>query len=450
MNQKILLVEPNYSSKFPPLGLLRISSYYKDIGIEPRFVIGLSEDVASVIWDKIYISSLFTFELPRTLKTINFYKNSVKSPENDIIVGGIAATLMPDYIKNNASCKVIEGTLCEKGIIDEEEIPIANFTPDYDILKTVTKKYFPEDAYFTRVTTGCIRSCAFCAVPILEPNFSYHQDLTSQIGQVNEKYGEKRDLIVLDNNILALENFSDVIDEILTLGFGKGEKLNGHRRNVDFNQGLDVRLITPENANMLGKLAINPVRLAFDNLQTEKSYRKGVKCLADAGVQNIVTYVMFNFRDTPQDFYRRLQINLELNSEHDVKITGFPMRYCPITDTDRHYLSRNWNWRYLRGIQCILSATHGMVSPNPVFFQHAFGNSVEQFLEIIAMPDPYIIFRAANSDKAKEWRRMYVRLSDCEKAEFLKLLGEIHLKTERTKEKINGRFEDLLAYYYDE
>ncbi len=43
------------------------------------------------------------------------------------------------------------------------------------------------------------------------------------------------------------------------------------------------------------------------------------------------------------------------------------------------------------------------------------------------MPDPYIIFRAANSDKAKEWRMLYIRLSDSRKAEFLKLLGEIHL-----------------------
>lgn len=447
MNQRILLVEPNYSSKFPPLGLLRISSYYKGIGVEPDFVIGLNREAASKHWDKIFISSLFTFELPRTVKTINFYKKSVTSPEQDIVVGGIAASLMPEYIRENATCRIIEGTLCNKEMIASEQAPIANLVPDYEILKRVSKQYTPENAYFARVTTGCIRKCPFCAVPILEPNFSYLQDLTSQVNQIKKLYGEKRDLVILDNNILALENFSEVIDEIVTLGFGKGAKLNGHKRNVDFNQGIDVRLINPENARMLGKLAINPVRLAFDNLQTEKSYRRGVKYLAQAGIKNIVTYVMFNFRDTPTDLFRRLQINLDLHKEFNIKITGFPMRYCPITDADRHYISDNWNWRYLRGIQCILNATHGMVSPNPVFFDHAFGQTADDFIKIVTMPDDYIVYRNANKDNSREWEKLYSNLSVSDRNEFLELLGLIHFKKVKSSDLAKSRFKDLLMHY---
>ena len=108
---RILLVEPNYRSTFPPLGLLRISAFFKSIGITPKFVRGLNKEAARTIWDKIYVSSLFTFELPRTIKTINFYQYSVNDPENDIVVGGVGATLMPEYIKSYSVCNVIAGCL---------------------------------------------------------------------------------------------------------------------------------------------------------------------------------------------------------------------------------------------------------------------------------------------------------------------------------------------------
>ena len=137
---KILLVEPNYRSTFPPLGLLRISSYFKSIGESPTFIRGCNREIQKTTWDKIFISSLFTFELPRTVKTIIFYQNCVNNPLTDIIVGGVGATLMPEYILENAKCKVHVGPLSDSDMLGFNEPAIANLMPDYEILNTIEKK----------------------------------------------------------------------------------------------------------------------------------------------------------------------------------------------------------------------------------------------------------------------------------------------------------------------
>ncbi len=442
----ILLVEPNYRSTFPPLGLLRISSFFKSIGVTPQFVRGLNKEAQNKRWDKIYISSLFTFELPRTVKTVRFYRTAVESPSTDIIVGGVGATLMPEYLSINAECKVLAGPLCNPNMLGFDEPPIASFAPDYDLLKTIEKRYVPEDAYFTRVTVGCIRKCAFCAVPVLEPKFEYLQSLQDQISAVDVSSGKRHDLVILDNNILALENVEEVLEGIRDLGFEKGSKLNGRRRFVDFNQGIDVRLLTPKIAKLLGEIAINPVRIAFDHISIEKKYRKGVKLLADHGLNRIMTYVMFNFNDNPQEFYRRLQINIELGQAFDIKITGFPMRYCPISDIDRHYVSPNWNWRYLRGIQCVLNATHGIVSPNPKFFDISFGSNYDNFIKIISMPDNYIIYRTKYAKAAAEWEKQFSSLDNSQKENLYKVL-EVSHKNKELRHSVDPMIEEMLCYY---
>jgi len=442
----ILLVEPNYRSTFPPLGLLRISAFFKSLGVKPKLIRGMNSEYRGKHWDKIYVSSLFTFELPRTVKTINYYKNSVSNPHTDIVVGGVGATLMPEYIEQNSQCRVFAGPLCEPNMLGFGEPAIAGFTPDYDILETVDKKYIPESAYFTRVTTGCVRKCAFCAVPVLEPKFEYLKSLRDQIKEIDDKYEPKRDLIVLDNNILALQNVEDVLEEIKSLGFEKGSRFNGVKRNVDFNQGIDARLITPQIAKKLGEIAISPVRVAFDHISVEKPYRRGVKNLASAGIRNIMTYVMFNFNDTPEEFYSRLRINMDISVEYGIKITSFPMRFCPINQVDRHYISPEWNWRYLRGIQCILNATHGVVSSNPKFFDLSFGSTAEEFKTIVSMPDKFIIYRSKYSDLARQWKHDFDRLNEYQKSELLVQL-KIRHDTKQIVYNHDSAINKVLSYY---
>ena len=61
INKRILLIEPGYKAKYPPLGLMKISSYHKSKGDEVVFYKGTSAAIRDQVWDKIYITSMFTF-----------------------------------------------------------------------------------------------------------------------------------------------------------------------------------------------------------------------------------------------------------------------------------------------------------------------------------------------------------------------------------------------------
>ena len=446
----ILLVEPDYSSKFPPLGLMRISTFHKSRGDAVTFVRGRRPDVRQANWNRVYVSSLFTYELPRTVATIKYYKNCVPSPK-DLIVGGIGATLLPQYLRDRTECTVVTGPLDNRGMLGIRSPTIADLPPDYGILDTTSRIYEPEDAYFCRATLGCIRSCHFCAVGTLEPDFKELDDWEDQVAAVRKSFGEKQHMVFLDNNILAIRNLERLISTVCELGFYRGAKRNNRQRNLDFNQGIDARLIDARVARMLSKTALNPVRLAFDHVSVEKAYRAALRNLVDVGFRSFTNYALFNFRDDPEGFYKRMRVNTDLSVGYGVRVTGFPMRYIPIGDVHRKHVSKGWNWKYLRGIQCILLATHGMVTPNQSFFEGAFGHSYEEFLEILAMPDAYIIDREKHRHNgATEWRARYRRLSPSAKREFVELLSKIHAAGPDRKKIISEerRFGSLLRHYY--
>ena len=89
----ILLLEPAYKNKYPPLGLMKIASFHKNILHDKVFFSkgpirkGLTDITA---WDKVYVTTLFTFEWKRSIEMIEYAKTLV--PINKIVVGGIAST----------------------------------------------------------------------------------------------------------------------------------------------------------------------------------------------------------------------------------------------------------------------------------------------------------------------------------------------------------------------
>jgi hypothetical protein len=399
------------------------------------------------------VASLFTWELPRTAKTIKFYLPCVKDPR-DIFVGGVGVTLLPDYVRQRVECTVIEGPLDTPGRIGPSTPAIADLVPDYSLLRKVDYDYSPHDAYFVRITKGCIRSCKFCAVPRLEKQFGLMRPLFKQISEAKKEHGEKQNLVVMDNNILGIADIESIIAEVRNLGFQGGAKRRGRRRTIDFNQGLDARLISqkPELAKLLASICLSPVRLAFDFVGMQESYERAIRLLVKQGLNEFTNYMLFNFKDTPRDLYDRLWVNANLNSELGIRITGFPMRFIPMDDVSRRYVAPNWKWRYLRGIQCVLLATRGLVSPNPNFIRNAFGETYDEFLEILSMPDRYIIYREHyRNDGAADWRREYRRLDAREKEQLLNILCDLNTAWRERPRKLSGldrRFRSIIEHYY--
>ena len=442
---RILLIEPSYKNKYPPLGLMKIATFHKERGDEVHFVKGLNKDLKIQTWDRIYIATLFSFYWSKTIETIKYYEYSVNDPQN-LFIGGPMATVMASEIEKDTGYKVVDGLLNKKGKIKlPHDEKIDSLIPDYSILNELEYKYHANNAYFAYMTRGCIRRCQFCAVPTIEPYYVEYIPLKEHIEIVNEKYGEKKDLLLLDNNVLASSRFNKIIDEIQSVGFYNGAKLKNSFRHVDFNQGLDLRLLTEAKMKRLAEIPIKPIRIAFDHISLKKQYINKIELAAKYGLIYLSNYILYNYiNDTPEDLYSRLKINVELNERLGTHIFSFPMKYVPVDSKDRKFVGNNWTPKHLRSIQCILNVTHGLVGPKIKFFEAAFGKNLIDFKKLILMPDNYIIYRKKHKNNgATEWDNLFSSLSHGQKNDFLKIIQKNQFNDRSKYPEVNS----LLTHY---
>lgn len=619
--KKVLLIEPNYNNKFPPVGLMKISTYYKNLGNWEvtffkgdlkQFVIDRiadkcikefefvddtidwslkkdefieyiktkkgsildmleidKSDMAIILyskineyknfywkgewkkhpeWDRVGVTTLFTFHWDITVYTINFAKYLVKDIK-DLMVGGVLASIQPKELEEATGIKPHVGILGPGSLDEGDDQFIDNLPLDYSILSEIEYKYPMSNAFYGYTTRGCIRKCAFCAVPTLEPVYNSYIPLKDRIEQIRNIYGDQKDLLLMDNNVLASENFEDIINDIVESGFGRGakyiqpnqleiairnltngindrayirksfeiisefyKKLEGEEsfivykaikdnnidklsickkeniikayavikdiykrhfhpvprmRYVDFNQGLDARLFTENNVELLSRIAIRPLRIAFDDIKTRPAYERALRLCANVGIKDFSNYLLYNFQDQPQDLYHRLRINVELCEELDVNIYSFPMKYHPLKkgkddkedmSHNRDYIGKHWNRKYIRAIQAILNSTKGMVGRGTSFFLEAFGNNEEEYFELLEMPEVYILYRfffiwldEKGLKGTDHWRKTW---QTCKKQvsskEFEKVIEIIHTNSFKSTDDysfLSPISIELLSYY---
>ena len=548
MNRKVLLIEPDYKNKYPPMGLMKLATYYRMVGDDVRFYKGdmkvlaadlICEDLLNhleicfpeVFWktyyptmlefikvgkysifeneevfeyetvkdallefrkrfkekeyftnprfDKVGITTLFTFYWNKTIDTINFAKQLCKK-EEDVMVGGIMSTLLPDEVFEAPGIRPFEGLLNHPGDIDDNDIIIDELPPDYSILEEIDYKYPANNAYFAYMTRGCVNKCKFCAVPKLEPQYCDYISLKKQIEITNNRFGVQKDLLLLDNNVLASSNYENIINEIKECGFEKGatycpsneyeimisnlkdsyndrayirkaikiyneiidklkddkertelyqrlekkhclyyytatkeyilelddyvrplyektHKPSKRKRIVDFNQGIDSRLITKQNMDKLSEVNIYPLRIAFDHWELRDIYERSIRIPVNCGIKNLSNYLLYNFEDKPEHLYYRLRMNVDLCEELGASIYSFPMKYHPINDKEyfknRNYIGKHWNRKFIRAVQAVLNSTKGKIGKGVAFFEEAFGRDIDEFMKILWMPETFIIYR---------------------------------------------------------
>lgn len=452
--QNILLLEPGYRNKYPPLGLMKIAAYHGPRGRADNvlFVKGNTPEVLDRVWDRVYVTTLFSFEWKRTAAAIDFALRAARGQSERVFVGGIAATLMFDeFIREPrwAGVRFLKGLLDQPpavslqlrtddgdfGADDVIGTPIEELVPDYSILEHVPYTYPVRDAYFGYASRGCIRKCSFCGVPKLEGSQREMPPITGLVSGVDEQFGPKKDLILMDNNVVASSRYKEVIAEIRDLGFERGALFErpgarSVKRRVDFNQGVDARILakTPMYLKEMSTLCIDPLRIAFDHVGMRRVYQRSVEMAADYGLTSLSNYMLYNFMDSPRDLYQRMSINIELNERLGVQIWSFPMRYLPVTMKDRSHVGKNWNRYYLRSFQIMLQATHGVVSGSNEFFLRAFGSSYEEFESLLALPHAFIFHRdfyehGKGRPVLDEYVAIQRRLDSAQKKELIGLLS---------------------------
>jgi hypothetical protein len=358
--KNILLVEPAYNNPYPSLGLMKISTWHKKKGDDVMLIKDNSHNSALDLFERnekcykklkkhydiIYITSLFTYQAQYVIESIEYYRN--KFPKARIRVGGIMATLMPEYIKEKTGIEPHIGLL--RGA--------ENCPPDYS--------WYPNLSYSISFTTrGCPRNCSFCAVRKHEPEFKVKENWQEDIDIT------KREIIFWDNNWLASPNFENDIKILM-----KFRKIGV--THIDFNQGLDCRLLDEDKVKLLSQIKIDPLRLAFDNHSEDGYIQKAIQLAHKYEFKDIRIYVLYNSEynnDTPEYFYYRI------NEVNKLGALAYPMRYRPINSTNGQYISDKWDKKLLRALKLSLMFyyTKGMITKNREAFKSIYGNNVDDF-----------------------------------------------------------------------
>ncbi|MCC8174457.1 MAG: radical SAM protein, partial [Odoribacter sp.] len=191
---------------FPNLALMKLSNYHKQNGDDVEWYNGLEW------YDRVYMSKVFSF-------TADDYR---VIQADEVVKGGT-------------------------GYYNYDELFCDSYQPDYTLYPK--SKWYDTTTSYGFLTRGCIRKCEFCIVPKKEGNLRPYMD-------IEEVIQHHKKAILLDNNVLASTYGLEQIEKIIKLGI-----------RVDFNQGLDCRLVTNDIAKLLSKVKwISYIRFSCDHI----------------------------------------------------------------------------------------------------------------------------------------------------------------------------------------
>ena len=265
---KVLLMDLDIIKQrrpFPNLALLKLSAYHKARGDEVYLNFPLEHP------DITYASCVFTWN----------EKGEVTVPEGGILGGSgfdLKAELPPE---------------------------VEHIMPDYSLYPRVAPPW--EDSSIGFTSRGCIRRCPWCVVPEKEPGG------IKPWARIYEFWDRRhKKIILLDNNLLAAPNWRQTMEDLLAEGL-----------EIDFNQGLDIRLLSEENIEYLKRVKAKELRFAFDDIAYEKALREGIKLLLDNGLgsRKLSFYFLYGFPVIEQECVERVKILASYNVE------VYPMAY---------------------------------------------------------------------------------------------------------------------------
>lgn len=175
---------------------------------------------------------------------------------------------------------------------------IEHIKPDYELYPGV-------DFSLGFTSRGCIRKCPWCIVPEKE---GYIQHWARWYEFWDRRH---KKVLLLDNNFLASAIHKETLREMIMEGV-----------EVDFYQGLDIRLVNDETASLLAKVKTKQIRFAFDDLGYEPAVRSGIETLTRAGIRSrkLSFYVLIGFGDDETAMER-----MKLLQSYNVDI--YPMAY---------------------------------------------------------------------------------------------------------------------------
>jgi len=278
---------------YPNLPLMKISAYHKAKGDAVEWY----NPLLSGHMDKVYMSKVFSFT-PDYMYYID---------ADEVIRGGSGYAISLD----NGS----------ESFDKSKNVPLPNeiehIYPDYSI-------YGIKDTAFGFLSRGCPRNCSFCHVAAKEGRASI------KVADLREFWNGQKNIILCDPNILACPQWEDLLQQLID-----------SKAKVDFNQGLDIRLMTEDKAQMIKRIKTKNLHFAWDRMQDAEAIIPKLmlfKEITKLDERNLIVYVLCNFDTTVEQDLERI---------YTLRKLGY-WAYVMIYDKDslpkRHILRRIQRW----------------------------------------------------------------------------------------------------------
>lgn len=255
---------------FPNIPLMKLSAYHKAQGDDVDWYDpwqGILEP-----YNKVYMSKVF-----------NFTKDYDKPIYADEIIEGGSG-----YCIQLEDGKEVYRKDMDKDLPNE----IEHIYPDYSL-------YGIDDTAYGFLTRGCPRGCDFCHVKAKEGQCS------RKVADLDEFWKGQKNIVLCDPNILASRDHKDLLQQLID-----------SKAKVEINQGVDIRLITDKNIDLIRQLKTERFHFAFDRWQDKDIIEPKLRMFKDAtgyGRGKVIVFILVNFDTTlEQDLYR-IHLCRELN-----------------------------------------------------------------------------------------------------------------------------------------
>lgn len=263
--KRIGLIDVDGGRRFPNLALMKISAWHKAMGDTVEWY----DAMFGGHFDKVYASKVFSF-----------------TPDYDLPIDA-------DEVERGGSgycIELVNGKEVYHGERDRQlPAEVEHIYPDYSIYPNLTR-----DTAYGFLTRGCPRGCDFCIVKDKEGRCS------TKVADLSEFWDGQKNIVLCDPNILACKEWRDLLQQLID-----------SRAWVDFNQGLDIRLMTEEKAQMLDRIKIREIHFAWDRYEDRDKILPKLRLFAEVTRQRpnshkAIVYTLVNFSTTLEQDLERI------------------------------------------------------------------------------------------------------------------------------------------------
>lgn len=273
---------------YPNLPLMKLSAWHKSQGDCVEWYISIQHGFPFPPLDMVYMSKVFSFTPD--------YWDFVNAKE--VIKGGSGYCISLEngkevYHKENDSQLPYE---------------VEHIYPDYSLYpdKTGYGKPLKEQTAYGFLSRGCPRGCEFCHVEAKEGRCSH------KVADLSEFWRGQGNIVICDPNLIACKDWKNLIQQLID-----------SKAVININQGIDIRMMTDEKAEMIKKLRVDSVHFAWDRYEDKDVIIpkfNAFKEITGWKARKTSVFVLTNFNTTFEQYLERVYMLRDMDYDPYIMI----------------------------------------------------------------------------------------------------------------------------------